>query len=98
MSHTVTKVRRAASLFEDPRLSVGSHSAAAFTVLFDHSSLLHRILMTVYHVWSHLLNELFPLSFVTIHVFSVGDRIYPRRQSPASVVRTGTAVLNLWAY
>jgi len=54
--------------------------------------------MTVYHVWSHLLNELFPLSFVTIHVFSVGDRIYPRRQSPASVVRTGTAVLNLWAY
>ena len=37
LSHTVTKVQRAASHIEDPCLSVGSHSAAAFTVLFDHS-------------------------------------------------------------
>jgi len=38
LSHTVTKVRRAALLIEDPCLSFGSHSAAAFTVPFDHSS------------------------------------------------------------
>jgi hypothetical protein len=38
LSHAVTKVRRAASLIEDPCLSVGSHSAAAFTVVFDHTS------------------------------------------------------------
>jgi len=38
LSHTVTTVRRAASRIEDPCLSVGSHSAAAFTVVFDHTS------------------------------------------------------------
>jgi len=38
LSHTVTKVRRATSRVEDPCLSVGSHSAAAFTVVFDHTS------------------------------------------------------------
>jgi len=36
--HTLLlKVRRAAFRIEDPCLSVGSHSAAACTVLFDHS-------------------------------------------------------------
>ena len=47
MSHSVTKVRRAASHIEDSCLSVGSHSAAAFTVVFDHSgmSLLRSILL-----------------------------------------------------
>jgi len=34
LSHTVTKVRRAASRIEDPCLSVGLHSAAALIVLF----------------------------------------------------------------
>jgi hypothetical protein len=33
-SHTVTEVQCAASRIEDPRLSIGSHSAAAFTVVF----------------------------------------------------------------
>jgi hypothetical protein len=36
--HTVTEVRHAASHIEDPCLSIGSHSAAAFTVVFDHTS------------------------------------------------------------
>jgi hypothetical protein len=34
----VTKVQRAISRIKDPRLSIGSHSAAAFTVVFDHTS------------------------------------------------------------
>ena len=36
--HTVTKVRCTASRMEDPCLSVGSHPAAAFTVVFDHTT------------------------------------------------------------
>jgi len=39
LSHTVTKVRHATSHVEDPCLSVESHSAAAFTIVFDHTSL-----------------------------------------------------------
>ena len=42
LSHAVTMVRRAASRIEAPCLSVGSHSAAAFTVVFDHTSYLSQ--------------------------------------------------------
>jgi len=42
LSHTVTKVRHAASHIEDPCLSIGSHSAAAFTIVFDHSGTLPK--------------------------------------------------------
>jgi len=38
LSHAVTKVQPAAFRIEDPCLSVGSHSAVAFTIAFDHTS------------------------------------------------------------
>jgi len=51
LSHTVTKVQRTASHIEDPCLSVGSHSAAAFTVVFDHTSYSSWYISCVYVDW-----------------------------------------------
>jgi len=44
VTHCFTKVQRAASHIEDPCLSIGSHSAAAFTVFFYHTSYICRAL------------------------------------------------------
>jgi len=66
LSHIVTKVRRAASRVEDPCFSFGSHSAEAFTVLFDHSGIMLHSIITRRDLILIQLSHLLPSSCYTL--------------------------------